>query len=59
MDLQKISSGMDNGPEAIQKNFEAVDQAVENMGGAIKRSPLVWAVTRWHGNWRWLGIIAS
>ena len=33
MDLQKISSGMDNGPEAIQKNFEAVDQAVENMGG--------------------------
>lgn len=41
MDLQKISSGMDNGPETIQKNFEAVDQAVENMGGATKRSPLV------------------
>ena len=41
MNLQKISSGMDNGPEAIEHNFEAVDQAVENMGGAIKRSPLV------------------
>ena len=38
MDLQKISSGMDNGPEAIQKNFEAVDQAVENIGGTLRLS---------------------
>lgn len=41
MDLQKISSGMDNGPEAIEHNFEAVDQTVENMGGQL--SGLHWS----------------
>ena len=30
-DLSKIYTGMDAGPEAIQKNFEAINQDVENI----------------------------
>ncbi|MBB1063650.1 hypothetical protein [Limosilactobacillus fastidiosus] len=42
MDLQKITAGMDLGVEAIEHNFEAVDQTVENMGGG-KLSQLHWS----------------
>ena len=33
-DLTKIFTGMNAGPEAIQKNNKKVNQAVENMGGS-------------------------
>lgn len=34
-DLTKIFSGMESGPEAIQSNFEKMNQTVENMGGQL------------------------
>lgn len=40
-DLTKIFTGMNAGPEAIQNNFEKVNQAVENMGGGAKPAPMV------------------
>lgn len=42
-DLTKIFTGMNAGPEAIQNNFEKVNQAVENMGGEL--SQLQWSKT--------------
>lgn len=40
-DLTRIFSGMESGPEAIQSNFEKMNQTVENMGGQL--SGLNWS----------------
>lgn len=36
-DLTKIYTGMSTGPEAIQNNFDAINQTVENMGEQLNQ----------------------
>ncbi len=58
-DLTKIFSGMESGPEAIQSNFEKMNQTVENMGGQL--SGLHWSELNDAGivssnDWQALGV---